>query len=114
MYNLINKNLLLTHKELWGDTIKNIIIYGIISEETDKNLEAMRTYINKKKWVLVEAIFDYIGSCDGLFNLSEKLQDIDLILIYDWNNITDEFSSKFLYQIAHTEKIKIKEFISLE
>ena len=52
-----------------------------MSEEMDYKLEEMRAYIKKKKWSLVEAIFDYIGSCEGLFNLSENLKTIDIILI---------------------------------
>ncbi|MCI1590257.1 MAG: hypothetical protein LKH79_06845 [Heyndrickxia oleronia] len=76
----------------------------------DYKLEEMRAYIKKKKWSLVEAIFDYIGSCEGLFNLSENLKTIDIILIYDRSNISDEFNLEFLYQIALSENVEIKEF----
>lgn len=81
-----------------------------MSNEIEHNLEEMRVYIKKRNWSLVEAIFDYIGSCEGLFNLSEKLKDIDIILIYDRSNISDEFSLEFLYQTARSENVEIKEF----
>lgn len=81
-----------------------------MSKEIDNNLEAMRRFIKNQKWLLIEAIFDYMGSCEGLFNLVDKLQEIDIILIYDKNNITDEFSLNFLYQIAHSEDVEIKEY----
>ncbi len=81
-----------------------------MSEEIDRKLEEMRAYIKKRNWSLVEAIFDYIGSCEGLFNLSEKLKEIDIILIYDSSNISDEFSLDFLYQSARSENVEIKEF----
>lgn len=81
-----------------------------MSEEIDRNLEEMRAYIKKMNWLLVEAIFDYVGSCEGLFNLSEKLKDIDIILIYDKRNISDEFSFDFLNQTARSENVEIKEY----
>lgn len=81
-----------------------------MSNEIEHNLEEMRVYIKKRNWSLVEAIFDYIGSCEGLFNLSGKLKDIDIILIYDRSNISDEFSLEFLYQTARSENVEIKEF----
>lgn len=81
-----------------------------MSEEVEHLLLEMKAYVEKQKWLLIEAIFDYIGSCEGLFNLSEKLKDVDIILIYDRRNISDEFILDFLYQIARSENVEIKEF----
>lgn len=87
--------------------IKKVIIYGVMLDKVDDILQEMQAFITKHNWQLVEAIFDYEGSCEGLFKLSERLEDINLILIYDKDHISDEFSSEFLYKIAQSEKIEI-------
>ena len=83
-----------------------------MSEKIDKKLNEMRTYIHKRNWILLEAIFDYSGSCDGLFNLPEKLKGIDIILIYDTSDLLDDFSLDFLFQLARSENIEIIRFIT--
>lgn len=81
-----------------------------MSKKIDLNLEDMKKYIRKQKWLLVEGIFDNEGSCEGLFSLSEKLNGIDIILIYNRDNISDEFSLQFLYKTAKSENVEVIEF----
>ncbi|HHY73870.1 MAG TPA: hypothetical protein GX497_11775 [Bacillus bacterium] len=81
-----------------------------MSEEIEHNLDKMHDYIKKQKWLLIEGIIDYRGSSDGLFTLPEKLNEIDVILIYDKNNIIDEFNLEFLYKIAKSENVEVKEY----
>ncbi|MBP3039561.1 hypothetical protein J9303_08675 [Bacillaceae bacterium Marseille-Q3522] len=57
---------------------------------------------------------DFEGSSEGLFSLLEKIKGIDIILIYDKNNISDEFNLEFLFKTSATEKFEIKEFRKLK
>lgn len=87
-----------------------VVIYGQMSKKKDLNIEGMKKYIKKQKWELVEGIFDYEGSCEGLFSLLGKLNRIDIILIYNRNNISDEFILQFLYETAKSENVEVIEF----
>ena len=81
-----------------------------MSEEIESNIDKMHDYIKKQQWMLIEGIIDYRGFSDGLFTLSEKMSQIDLILIYDKKNIIDEFNLEFLYKLAKSENVDVIEF----
>jgi DNA invertase Pin-like site-specific DNA recombinase len=81
-----------------------------MSRNFNNQLEEMKEFIKKQNWLLVEGIVDFEESDEGLFELSERLKEIDVILIYDKNNLSDEFSLTFLYQIARNENVEIREY----
>lgn len=82
-----------------------------MSDEIEHSLDKMHDFIKKQKWLLTEGIIDYRGSSEGLFSLLNKLNEIDIILIYHKSNISDEFNLEFLYEIAKSENIEIIEFV---
>lgn len=82
-----------------------------MTEKVDSKLEEMREFVKEQNWFLVEGIVDDEGSFEGLLNLSEKLEGIDIIVIYDKKNVADKFNLQFLYQVANNEKVEIIEYI---
>jgi DNA invertase Pin-like site-specific DNA recombinase len=95
-----------------GITIKKVMIYGQMSGDLDYQLEEMKEFIKEKNWLLVEAIIDFNDSSDGLFELSDRLRNIDIILIYKRDGISDEFSLKLLYEIGRNENVEVIEYHS--
>lgn len=93
-----------------GINIKKVIIYGQMTEEFDSKIEEMKEFIDEQNWILVEGLVDDEGSFEGLLNLSEKLQEIDIIVIYDKKNIVDIFNLEFLFQVANNEDVEVVEY----
>ncbi|MBS4218328.1 hypothetical protein KHA96_08390 [Bacillus sp. FJAT-49711] len=81
-----------------------------MSEKIDDRLKEIHTYIKSMQWQLVEAVFDYKDSWDGLYTLSEKLKGIDIILIYSIESISDDFAVEFIYKIAENENVVVKKY----
>ncbi|MCC3359107.1 hypothetical protein [Bacillus sp. REN16] len=90
--------------------IKNVVIYGQMCQDINEKLEEMKKFVNQQKWNLIEGIVDFEGSSEGLFSLLEKKKGIDIILIYNMNNISDDFNLEFLFKTSAAEKFEIKEY----
>lgn len=78
-------------------------------------LNKMKKDIQKLEWKHLEMIVDQVEGYDGLLYLiTNDLEKIDVVYVYDINNIHDDFYWELLVESAKIEEVIIKEYVKEE
>ncbi|WP_099363583.1 hypothetical protein [Fredinandcohnia onubensis] len=92
------------------NTLKQAVIYGQGDEEIYDLVNKLKLFVEESGWNLLGGIIDIPGQSDGLLEIIEKIDEIDIIVIYNKNNIVDDFNYKLLFQLEKLGKPQIKEY----
>ncbi|MBA4544565.1 hypothetical protein H1164_17185 [Thermoactinomyces daqus] len=90
--------------------MKRVIIYCQEQENVGYIIKKLREYVKKKNWELAGRTVEACNSSDGLFEILNKLNEFDAILIYNRENILDEFNRQLLSGLATEGQIEIIEY----